>query len=622
MALLFGGDFAWTTLYGERRVEGARQYPRWLLILALLVVVTAHTQLTVRHLALWLAGVRFGEVENVLEQSAVKGLRDHQGALFEVLGETAVLHDPLGVYRSGELRNKRICFGDDSFVIAANTPTHIEVYGSMAEIERAVAAHPKYLTGFKKKNILVKLALRTPRLAFTMADLVFALALLALAAWLLCRRQKPVAWLPPPLPVIVLLAVCFISMFDWARLFDHSQMEADGMKSLTELAQYVEILLLAWLFFRELFCDRRLRRWLIWALAGGAAVVILVGLIEYMVILSGVTRRGLAAIGDLDSIFGFQYNPGRSRITGSESSRNILALYLLLAVPVLLALSAAPFRRAVRIGLAILAALGLCLILSLPLLICTVLGCLLVACLWRHKPALPAVAGVILLILLLMCLVNRQHGRILLDSAALYRSRDTYGLLPMPAKGQGQTTFGEWESWQQKYLERQAALTAVSWSPLFGLGIGNYQAKINTFYTATLPGLEAHQVEKKAANLMEKDTHSLYLVQAVETGVLGVMALLWLLIYSLKQAFAARAAAADPWEQALLTGVAGSLLALILGGFYGSFMVRGVHFLAIVLMALPAAVLISTRPAGDRQLPATPGDAAKETLPEKRRQKN
>ena len=83
--------------------------------------------------------------------------------------------------------------------------------------------------------------------------------LLALAAWLLYRRQKPVAWLPP-LPVIVLLAVCFISIFDWARLFDYSQMEADGMRSLTELAQYVEILLLAWLFFRELFCDRRLRR--------------------------------------------------------------------------------------------------------------------------------------------------------------------------------------------------------------------------------------------------------------------------------------------------------------------------------------------------------------------------
>ena len=46
-------------------------------------------------------------------------------------------------------------------------------------------------------------------------------------------------------------------------------------------------------------------------------------------------------------------------------------------------------------------------------------------------------------------------------------------------------------------------------------------------------------------------------------------------------------------DKVILLGVAGSLLAVILGSWHGSFMIRGVQFIAVTIFALPDAIMTS-----------------------------
>ncbi len=570
-------------------------YPRWLVVVGLAVVLLGHTQVTLRHLALRLAGVRFGELHQVKAATDVKGIHDNQGVMQEILAKTAVLHDPLGVFHPGELRGDHVWIGDQSYEVVANTATDIEVIGTLGELQK-LPPETAYLTGFKEKGGLVKLALRVPGIGFTVADLAFGLALVLLVGWMIRKRGRPASWLPP-LPIVVLLIVCFLSIFKQTRVLDQIGLETDTKGGVKELVQYIEVLLVGFCFFREFFRDRRSRCWLIWTLSIGAAAVILVGLGEYLATMSGRTMRGVLDIAEIDSLFGFRYNPARSTASGSESSQNVLAVYLVMLLPVLFALTMAPFKKPMRIGLLVLAGLGFGLILSLPLLLCAVVGVLVVAGLQKQRLAMTATMAGLGLILFVFCAANRHHGKILVDSAAMFRSEDHYGLIPMPLKGKGMGSEGRnWEPWQQKYMERQAVLTAVTWSPLLGHGLGNYQRKINRFYGETRPDLIGHGMSKIPRNLMEKDSHGLYWVQAMETGTLGLAALFLFLCACTRQAFAARRLKEiDDWDRALLTGVAGMTVALLLAAWTGSFLVRGLQFIAIPLLALPAAVLASGR---------------------------
>ncbi|MCK5849413.1 MAG: hypothetical protein KAH23_00755 [Kiritimatiellae bacterium] len=559
----------------------------WLLILAGAIVLASHTQVTLRHIALRIAGVRFGEVEYVARQSEYNETNprfDKRRLLSDGLSGT-VVHDDMSVYADGELTGQWIWFGDEHYEVLDNTATHILVDCDYDKLLNVVDSESSYFTGFRKKTGVVKLALVVPGVNFTVADCLLVFGLVMLTVVLLVQRQKPAQWVPP-LPLMALLVVCIFSLVDRLRILDQTGLSVDRGKGIKELIQYVEMAA-AWLFFRHVLAEKRFRRWFAWLLATGAAAVILVGLAEYVAIVSGRTLRGLLDINELDSILGFQFNPSRYNTTGSESSRNVLAVYLAMAVPCLFGLGLAWKSRLLRTAMIVLAGLGLCLCLSAPILVCTVAGCLTVACLLKSKHALPFTFAGIFIVLLVMCTVQKHHGRILLDTSAIHRVTDEYGLQPMPVKGLGVTTYEGWDSWQQKYVERQAAMSAIGFSPLLGLGLGNYQAKINMFYST--PYLDGHAIEKSSINFMEKDAHGLYQVQAVETGLLGVGCLLWFLISIFRQAVVAGRDAGER-DRALLIAVAGSIMALIMVCWYGSFMVRGLQFIAMAMLALPESV--------------------------------
>jgi len=568
-------------------IDRTLRYPVWVVVLGCAIVLASHTQVTLRHAALRVAGVRFGKVAYVTDRTSYEGgePRFDRRKLDLGAGDGAVIYDDTSVYADGELKGTWVWLDGEHYEVLDNTATHILVAGDVAELQARLENGRDYLAGFKEKTGLAGLALAVPRANFTLADVLLAAGLVGVAGLLLVRRRRPERWLPS-ISLLALFVVCALSLVDCLRLFDQTDMAAERGQGIKELIQYAEVVA-AWLLFRQLLADERMRRWLGRVLVAGAAVMVLVALVEYIAVVQGKTLRGLLDINELDSLLGFQYNPARSNASGSESSRNALAMYLVIIVPLLLGMGLASDRKAVRVALPALAAVALCLCLNAYLLVCAVLGCLAVASLCRWRAAVPLTLCGAFVVLLGMCLLSEHHGPVLLDSVALHRSYDEYGLLPMPVKGLGVETHAEWEPWQQKYVERQAAMNAIGFSPLLGVGIGNYQARINMFYGSGL--LDGHGMEKSAVNFMEKDAHGLYFVQGVETGLLGVGCLLWFLVCTLGRACRAAGAAGDG-DRGLAVGVAGTIVALILACWGGSFLVRGLQFLVIALMALPDAI--------------------------------
>ena len=92
--------------------------PSWLAALVLLILVAAHTQVTVRHLALWCTGVRYGAVEAI--ETASDG------------GATIV--DQFAVYEHNELVGSSLWIGDRKFTVVQNGRTYIRLDVPAAEL--------------------------------------------------------------------------------------------------------------------------------------------------------------------------------------------------------------------------------------------------------------------------------------------------------------------------------------------------------------------------------------------------------------------------------------------------------------------------------------------------------
>jgi hypothetical protein len=542
--------------------------PVWMLVIVLLILVTSHSQVTLRHLALRVAGVRYGNVSAV-EVSA-------KGSL-EIV-------DKYGVYKANDLAGDTIWVSGQKYAVAGNTGTRIQLETTTAE--HAIEFKDEYLTGVREKTLIVRAALAFPRINFTLADCLLGLGLLALAVHLLMKRQMPQRWLPSA-GIILFLCVCLFSLFDWARLFCEPDSPTDIKAGIKELIQYAEVWVFGYLFFVEVLRRPRVRKAAVITLLAMFALMVVVALVEYGLVTAGKTARGLLDVGEIDSLFGFRYNPERSNNPGTEAGKNVLAAYLMFMLPFAIGAmkSLKPLWQRLVIGL--FACLSLVCILHAGMLLVALAGCLVVGMVSCPRWGGVAVIGAFLIVLTTACTVLPQHGKILLDSVALSRTGDTYGLQPLPMKGEGLQN-KKWDPWQQKYTELQAALNAVGTSPVLGHGLGGYQKCINAFFSGG--PMYTLDISKSPVNLMEKNAHGLYTVQAVETGVLGLACLLGLLAAAAATAMRLRGSTEDPGDRALLLGVAGALVAILLGGWLMSFLMRGLSLIAIALIALPAAI--------------------------------
>jgi hypothetical protein len=78
---------------------------------------------------------------------------------------------------------------------------------------------------------------------------------------------------------------------------------------------------------------------------------------------------------------------------------------------------------------------------------------------------------------------------------------------------------------KNRYIEMQASLNMLSENTLLGVGLGNFQNQIGSFYN-----------ELPKINTAEINQHNGYLIVASTMGILGLSALLWLFFLAWKQA--------------------------------------------------------------------------------------
>jgi hypothetical protein len=556
--------------------EESSAMPKWICVMALGVLVLAMSQTTLQQLAWRTAGVRAGMLTKIEADTK---------------SNQTVCHDAFAVYRDGELQGTALWLGDASFPVIDNGRTWILVEGGTVDIEEAAGEKMRYKTGFAQRSGLAGLALKVPGLPFTPADLLLGLCFVAVILVQLKRKDLSTWWLPP-WSIVILLGVCGLTLIDGLRVMDSTDYTVNRGKGIKEWLQYAEVLAAGFVVFRLIFRSRCCRQLAVWVLIGVCGVVTAVGLIEYAGVIGGHSIRGLLDAAAIDSTFGFRYNPTRSGMSGSESSRNVLALYLAIMLPLLTAVAMNSSDRRRQVLAAVVGILALPLIHNGALLLCAIAGCMAVAV---QSPRPRAVPGMLVLLAVVIggsCLLLPHHGKILMDSVAVTKYNDPYGSLPMPLTGHSADTVeqagAQWESVQQKYLEMQTAMNAVSVSPLFGHGLGHYQVRINAFYTDGV--LQTLWINKNPANFMERDAHGLYVVQAVESGLLGFLALVAVLLGWLTTATAARDDTDDAFDKALAMGVVGCMITLLLCGFAGSFLVRGLQFTVIAIAALTAGM--------------------------------
>ena len=302
-------------------------------------------------------------------------------------------------------------------------------------------------------------------------------------------------------------------------------------------------------------------------------------------ILTGRSPRGMIDIGELDSILGFKWVPSYKNIAGSESSRMMLATSLLLLLPWLSTQTAqVSWGKPLRILAGIATAFGLVLILHPVLLLIGVTGIVLATGLaWRRQ--LAAVIAASACLLTIACATLQPHyGKIMLDAAAIQKTGDPYGTLPMPMQGESMGNTRVWMLTQQKYLEWQAVGNALYKVPWFGHGLGNYQSVINRFYSEA-PMLSL-SVQKEPANFMERDAHGWLQVILVECGLLGLASLLMMLGMLAQLAF-------RTWSQTIRSTDSAAAIAVfvvtMLASPFANVMVSGLNllFIAIVAAGMP-----------------------------------
>jgi hypothetical protein len=106
---------------------------------------------------------------------------------------------------------------------------------------------------------------------------------------------------------------------------------------------------------------------------------------------------------------------------------------------------------------------------------------------------------------------------------------------------------------KNRYMEMQAALNMISDNTLIGVGLGNFQTNIGTYYR-----------ELPKVNTAEPNQHNGYLIMGSTAGILGLAALLWILVLSLKNNYLSFKNEKDPHELFIYSGLFGSLLACMI----------------------------------------------------------
>jgi hypothetical protein len=397
------------------------------------------------------------------------------------------------------------------------------------------------------------------------------IALFACFAWFalrttLARTWRKIWW--PPLPCWALIAALLLSIAHSRPLINavaeslgnadagfkamlQAFLTKESKEALAETIQFTGYFLIAPLLFVNLIHDARnaifisRRRLALWTFFGALSLVAVFGITQLL--------RGRevphALFGSPNAYAGFcaiALPLLLARLTTARVNTP-LAIGLCVAAIVVFAATIVSFWA----GLTILIALVFVgILLRLPLRALVALGTagVLLPLLWSAQTSLKAV---------------RQQSYSLMHQS------------PETQAWQVKKQFVEWQVAVARLTDPREASFAT------GAGPGNYQFNIGSYY-ARLPN------EKK----MPPDSNNLFLVQAVNIGLLGLASLLWVIYRFAQIAFLALRKHSDDW---LAAGVLGSLLSWMIINCFHALIVRGTGVTLAFLLALAVVALQRNR---------------------------
>jgi len=132
---------------------------------------------------------------------------------------------------------------------------------------------------------------------------------------------------------------------------------------------------------------------------------------------------------------------------------------------------------------------------------------------------------------------------------------------------------------KKRWIEWQPALNMVQANPVLGVGTGGYQLHIGQNY-GMLPNFKK----------IEPDTNCGWLVVAGSMGLLGLIAFAAVFCGAYRTAMAQTSAAPTEALRALATGLAGSMLGVMLALLFSHVLVRGLSITVILLLALVSVI--------------------------------
>jgi O-antigen ligase len=188
-------------------------------------------------------------------------------------------------------------------------------------------------------------------------------------------------------------------------------------------------------------------------------------------------------------------------------------------------------------------------------------------------------------------LVEKRQARVLLVCATATLALSFY--LGVAATGAEHLGGSDLSSGATRLYLWAAALQLFLGSPLHGVGWGNFQVLYRAYLDESMVGES------------QLGVHSTYLSLLAETGVLGFLSFLTLLVVGFREACRRLRGSADPFARSLGFAVAGAIAALVVQGFVEfqiAFTQFGVLFWTLLALLVASAPWQSDRVSGARKL--------------------
>ncbi|RMD73341.1 MAG: hypothetical protein D6820_18775, partial [Lentisphaerae bacterium] len=320
-----------------RSINGDSPTIRALWLSAVLLLVFAHTQLSLRQIALRLAGLHYGEIHEVL--SPLEYLERAPSELLKLPAANdpkakgpqvyTVLRDRFGVFLNHRLAGTKIRVDRDEWKIVDNTATYLLIEASPQAIRKSGIVGKRYICGYRRLGLIQRLALRVPRFNLGCHDILLLFCVLLLGLQVYRDRQLSIRFLcshRPPWSALFFTLAALLSLLPQLKSgLDMSPDWKGGIKELIQVLEFLAVFVVFTIFWRQ--ARERSARWFLPVIATTALIVSLLAWLEFWVVVNGWTLRGVADAHTIDSTFGWRFNPDRAWATGSESSRKVLALY-------------------------------------------------------------------------------------------------------------------------------------------------------------------------------------------------------------------------------------------------------------------------------------------------------